>query len=93
MQDKQTWAIDKKIPITLFLALCFQVGFSIFWVGGLSKDVDHTIFANTIMNHKIENHTDRIEDHGRRIVVLETEFKNINTLLTKIDLKLDRINK
>lgn len=80
MNEKQHWALDKKVNISLIIATTLQIGAFTFWVGGLSRDIDYLKAA--IISQA---------SHSERIVRLETEFENISNLLSRIDQKLDRI--
>lgn len=78
--EKQHWALDKKVNMSLIIATTLQIGAFTFWVGGLSRDIDY--LKDAIVDQA---------SHSERIVRLETEFENISNLLNKIDRKLDNL--
>jgi len=81
------WHLDKRIPIALILTLLFQGATAIWWASGVSADLDR--MGQDIAQLKREDR-ERAE-RWDRLIVLETELKNISTTINKLEQTVTRV--
>lgn len=77
-ESKESWHLDKKVPIALIGALLLQTaGFGI-WMGSMQERVA-TVEAWQTKNERLDT----------RLSVLESQLGNVQAILTRIENKLD----
>lgn len=75
---KESWHLDKKVPIALIGALMFQtVGFGV-WMGSIQTRVDNV--------EAWQGKNDRMD---ARLSVLESQLGNVSAILERIENKID----
>ena len=77
---KDSWSIDKRIPIVPVLALLAQTMVFIFWIGAVSQQV--TINSETLRDRN---------NQSPRISVLEADVKHMNNNVNRLIIKLDKV--
>lgn len=71
--DKQHWALDKKVPISLITAIAIQTAGAFWWAASLSARVDY-----------LEREATRNAPQAGQIIKLETRLDNIQSTLEDV---------
>ena len=79
--DSQGWHLDKKVPLSLILAMVIQVVVVTMFFADIKKDVE-LLKADNITLHK----ADEVASN-----VLRETVAAMNSQLSRIDMKLDRL--
>ena len=92
--DEKTreWHLDKKVPITLFIALLIQGAAFVWWAAELNGLVRQSVEINAEQNKRIEAMEQRERDNGKmieRVVRVETMIEEVKRTVNRIDDNLD----
>lgn len=81
VERRESWHLDKKVPLSLIFAMLVQTGMVVWAVADIKKDVE-VLKMQAISQHDRDERQDRAasDTYGRLSLYLE-----------KIDAKLDRI--
>lgn len=87
-QDNQ-WHLDKRVPVTLIVALLVHAGATVWWGSAINARVGH--IESYIEDAKRASAAAMVEERDRsnRLVRLETHMQNIWKELQGISRKLD----
>jgi len=78
---KESWHLDKKVPIALIFAMLTQFAGVVWFIGQLAKDIE-LLKADTAVLHQRDNQqTDSLKDALR---LMQDQFQ-------RLDAKLDRL--
>ena len=80
MTEDGRWHLDKKVPIALIVAILIQTGTGVWWLSSINSRVV-----------SLEARTAASSDQPGRIIRVETQIENMNTLMRRIEEKLDRV--
>ena len=78
---KESWHLDKKVPLSLIFAMLIQAAMVIWAVADIKKDVE-------ILKSRVATQQDRDD---RQDKTLEEVVSRLQTQLERIDSKLDRL--
>ena len=78
---KESWHLDKKVPLSLIFAMLVQAGMVIVAVADIKKDVE-------ILKSRVTTQSDRDERQDRTVNEIVAELR---TRLERMDNKLDRL--
>ena len=78
---KESWHLDKKVPLSLIFAMLIQAAMVIWAVADIKKDVE-------ILKSRVTTQQDRDD---RQDKTLEEVVSRLQTQLERIDSKLDRL--
>ncbi len=89
-REPNHWSMDKRVPLALIVTLILQGSGIVWWARGVQSDQE-----NTRENHErrlmaLEQSKER-ERVGERLATLETEMRNVSTVLDRIDARTQRI--
>lgn len=80
MTEDGRWHLDKKVPIALIVAILIQTGTGVWWLSSINSRVV-----------SLEARNAAASDQPGRIIRVETQIENMNTLMRRIEEKLDRV--
>lgn len=81
IERKESWHLDKKVPIVLIVAMLTQFAGVIWFIGQLAKDIE-LLKADTAVLHQRDNQqTDSLKEALR---LMQDQFQ-------RLDSKLDRL--
>lgn len=80
MTEDGRWHLDKKVPIALIIAILVQTGTGVWWASSINSRVVSLEARNAASS-----------DQPGRIIRVETQIENMNTLMRRIEEKLDRV--
>jgi hypothetical protein len=79
--QKESWHLDKKVPLSLIFAMLIQAAMVIWAVADIKKDVE-------ILKSRVTAQQDRDERQDRTVNEIAAELR---TRLERMDTKLDRL--
>ena len=77
--EPQHWHLDKRVPVTIILALLGQTMGFVWYAAMLESRVGH-----------LENRAVIAESYGERLTRLEERLQSTNQILERIDKKIDK---
>ena len=81
MADREEWHLDKKVPISIIIALVLQT-FGFVAIGSAWKaEVESRLAV-------VEKQVDELKNQGDRLIVLEEQLRFIKESLTRIEVRL-----
>ena len=81
MADREEWHLDKKVPISIIIALVLQT-FGFVAIGSAWKaEVESRLAV-------VEKQVDERKNQGDRLIVLEEQLRFIKESLTRIEVRL-----
>lgn len=78
-EQNDSWHLDKRVPISLIVAIVIQTSAFIYFAGQLSTRVDH-----------LEQAVSESKNRGERISRLEAGLEAVKDVAVRIENKLDR---
>lgn len=79
--QKESWHLDKKVPLSLIFAMLLQAAMVIWAMADIKKDVE-------VLKSQVTQQHDRDERQDKSITEIEAELR---TRLERMDTKLDRL--
>ena len=80
-ESKESWHLDKKVPLSLIFAMLIQAAMVIWAVADIKKDVE-------VLKSQITQQHDRDERQDKTVNEIVAELR---TRLERMDTKLDRL--
>lgn len=78
-QDSKHWHLDKKVPISLLFAILIQTSGAFWWASGVEKSIQ-----------RLEKDSDATHLLSERVIRLEVQMQQTNSLLSEIRDELRR---
>lgn len=82
--DKETWHLDKKVPISLLIGLLAQSGLFIWWASGINSRVEALEAANSTEVKEQGIITEQSNAVNIRLSNIETRFTYLETNLNEV---------
>lgn len=79
-REKPGWAIERRIPVMLFLLLGVQIGTALIWAGSMGERVGRLEAVSSVQTEMAE-----------RLVRQEEKLRHALESLARIEQKLDRM--
>lgn len=89
--NKESWHLDKKVPVALVVTLLFQFASGIWFISGLRKDLDQikeARAAEAVVQHERDERQDRASGAAQ-----DKLDKRLDTIDSKLDRLIERLTK
>ena len=86
MKEDSSWHLDKKVPITLIVALVLQSGGFIWWGASISFQVEENKVDLLTINKDLVKHIDKDDEDEKQ---MDLQFRLIMEKLTRLETILE----
>ena len=84
--DRQ-WHLDKRVPISLIIAILIQSASAFWWASGVTRDVQNLQISTRELAAENKERVKRIDELGQ----LQTEFRYMRESLARVEKALEKI--
>ncbi|PCH94529.1 MAG: hypothetical protein COB84_07445 [Rhodobacteraceae bacterium] len=92
-EDKQSWHVDKKVPLALIVTIIIQTSVAVWFVANLDNRIAVLERDELRTEGKVKVNTDAIQTMRVQSARQAEKLSNILRTVTRIDTRLERSNR
>ena len=98
VQETDHWALDKRLPISMLVAMAINVGAGVWWAAGINKDI--AAFRDQLLAQQLAWRSEigeikagikELSGSKDRVNTLEVEMRGIRDTLTRVERLIERV--